>query len=71
MDDWIKHAACRGLDVDIFYPEHGGTARHALAVCRSCPVVRECLDHAMRNDEEHGIWGGMSPRQRRAIGRAG
>lgn len=70
MDDWIKHAACRGLDVAIFYPEHGGTARPAIAVCRSCPVARHCLDDAMRRDEEWGVWGGKSPRERRAMRRA-
>lgn len=32
-----------------------------------CPVKRECLLQAIRLDEEHGIWGGMSHRERNAL----
>lgn len=32
-----------------------------------CPVRRQCLAHAIVNDEEHGIWGGLSHRERNAL----
>ena len=29
-------------------------------VCNSCPVQQVCLDQAIANNEEAGIWGGMT-----------
>lgn len=65
--DWMRHAACRGLDPDLFHPERGQTADRAKAVCATCPVQPECLDHAFRNGERVGVWGGTSERERRKM----
>lgn len=37
----------------------------ARALCRACPVQRECLEHALRIQEPHGIWGGLTEIERR------
>ncbi|HEY5853713.1 MAG TPA: WhiB family transcriptional regulator [Aldersonia sp.] len=34
-------------------------------MCARCPVVAACRDHAMDAQIVHGIWGGMSPRERK------
>jgi len=34
-----------------------------------CPVRKECLLYADANDDTHGIWGGMSHRERNALKR--
>lgn len=65
--DWTRHAACRGVDPDLFFPERGQDTEPAKAVCRTCPVIDECLDHALRNGEKRGVWGGTSERQRRQM----
>lgn len=39
----------------------------AKAICFRCPVREECLDWAVKLPELHGIWGGISVRQRRTI----
>lgn len=62
---WIEHAACLGMAGDLFFPGRGESTHEALAICRECPVRRECLDHAIANSEHWGIWGGMSERQRK------
>lgn len=69
--EWQYDGACADLDVnDFFSPEHErGFARErresaAKAYCARCPVVAECLQHAMSAREEHGVWGGMNPRER-------
>lgn len=31
----------------------------AIAVCETCPVKKQCYDAAVRNNETHGIWGGV------------
>jgi hypothetical protein len=40
-------AACRDLDPDMFRPRTATGRRRALAVCRHCPIVGECLDAAL------------------------
>ncbi|QSM01122.1 WhiB family transcription factor [Mycobacterium phage Nanosmite] len=40
------------------------TVEKAKAVCSRCPVVAECRDYAMENDELYGVWGGMAPAER-------
>ena len=81
--DWQLHGACRGADSAVFFHPDGerGRARamrehRAKAVCRACPVLEKCREHALDVGEVYGIWGGMSEaeranadRRRRAAGR--
>ena len=39
--------------------------RRAKAICGECLVSDECLDYAMRTRQEFGIWGGLTPLERR------
>lgn len=66
---WVKHAICRGIDPDLFYPERGESTAEAKAVCKECPVRTECGEYALEIGEKFGIWGGMSERERRRIRR--
>lgn len=63
-----EQAACAGL-TDLFFPERGESTREAKAVCRACPVKAECLEWALDAGEKHGIWGGLSERERRRVRR--
>jgi WhiB family transcriptional regulator, redox-sensing transcriptional regulator len=44
---------------------------HKLAkqVCRGCPVRTECLVYAMETPVDHGVWGGLTERERRRLRR--
>ena len=53
--------------MDGFFPEKGGSTRQAKAVCLMCPVREVCLEYALDNEERHGIWGGVSERERRRM----
>jgi|HubBroStandDraft_4_1064222.scaffolds.fasta_scaffold344899_2 WhiB family redox-sensing transcriptional regulator len=67
---WQGRALCRQADPDAFFPEPGALApenRQALRTCRCCPVRSECLEWAIGNGEEFGIWGGMTQRERRRM----
>jgi hypothetical protein len=64
---WMDSAACRDGDPSDFFPEKGGTAERARAVCRECPVRQACLQWAVDTGEEHGVYGGMVPGDRRRI----
>lgn len=50
--------------------ERSQATREAKAICRGCPVRRECLAYALANREPFGIWGGCSERERRRLRRA-
>lgn len=62
--EWVKRAACRGMDTNIWFPEKGETtnANIAMAICSTCPVRQQCGEYGAY--EKHGIWGGQPYRQR-------
>ena len=64
---WRELAACRGADLDLFFPERGESADSARRICAACPVRQPCLDYAITNHIVHGIWGGLTERERRAL----
>lgn len=68
---WEHHAACLGVDPELFYPgkEDPADLAAARAVCAECPVAADCLEYAILNGEKYGIWGGKSEKERRAIRR--
>ncbi|MFB7836133.1 WhiB family transcriptional regulator [Streptomyces sp. NPDC056056] len=65
-ETWSEGAACRTADPDELFVE-GAAQNKAKAVCAGCPVRTECLAHALDHRIEHGIWGGMTERERRAL----
>jgi hypothetical protein len=68
---WLVHAACNGMNPDIWFPEKGNTRDADLAkeICLACPVKDDCLADAMIRGEEFGIWGGVSQRGREQLRR--
>lgn len=52
-----------------FFPTDGVGVEQAKRVCEGCPVKEDCLEHAIVNNFDHGVWGGKSERQRRKIRR--
>jgi WhiB family redox-sensing transcriptional regulator len=39
----------------------------ARRICADCPVKAPCLEYALANRIDHGVWGGTSERERRRI----
>lgn len=67
--DWMEDALCIEVGVGEFYPEKGESAREAKKVCMACEVQSECLEFAMAHDDPWGVWGGLSPYERRVLKR--
>lgn len=60
--EWMVEGVCRTEGYpDLWFPEKGGSANPAKRLCRSCPVIMECLNWAVYRGEVHGVWGGKSP----------
>jgi len=71
--DWQFDGACREADPALlFSPEsERGPRRHAREnaaklYCTRCPVVEQCLRHALRVKEPYGVWGGLTTSERAA-----
>jgi WhiB family transcriptional regulator, redox-sensing transcriptional regulator len=64
--DWSERAACRNRHPDLLFVE-GAAQNKAKEVCGACPVRTECLAYALDRRIEHGVWGGMTERERRAL----
>lgn len=71
-ESWRKDALCRGTDPDFFFPKEtrGEEVEAAKKICGMCAVQAVCLDYALTNREEHGVWGGASEDERRFLLRA-
>ena len=69
--DWRADALCAQTDPEVFFPEKGGSPALAKRVCRVCPVRLPCLAFALAVGERHGVWGGLSERERRRVRRRG
>jgi WhiB family redox-sensing transcriptional regulator len=68
-DAWMLRSRCRDMAPEIFFPYNGPGVAAAQRICTECTVRPECLDYALRNQIEQGIWGGTSERERRRIRR--
>ena len=64
---WRELAACRGADLDVFFPGRGESAEPARRVCATCPVREPCLDYALSSGVTCGVWGGLAERDRREL----
>ncbi len=72
--DWRHRAACRDEDGELFFAVGAsGPAllqiAEAKTVCRRCPVARQCLDLALDEGLDYGVFGGLSEDERRALKR--
>lgn len=64
---WLRRGACRSSDPDLFFPLAPTPAQEARAkaVCAGCQVLSECRSYALSTGEAEGIWGGLTPEERR------
>jgi WhiB family transcriptional regulator, redox-sensing transcriptional regulator len=65
--EWLDGALCAQTDPEIFFPEMGVTSRDAKRVCMACEVRAQCLEYALDRGITHGVFGGLSERQRRPL----
>jgi len=68
--DWQLRGSCLGQPLEVFFPDDDSRSirrrreEAAKRICRQCPVLAECRDHAFRTPEHHGIWGAMTAGER-------
>lgn len=68
-EDWMQDGACRPPTINpkMFFPGNDPGLKAAQAIFNTCPVKARCLEYALANRIDHGVWGGESERSRRRI----
>lgn len=72
MPDWMFEGSCGQVGPRWFFPDEdedaprgrGMSYLEGRKVCADCPVRAKCLQYALDTRQEHGLWGGVSPRER-------
>lgn len=64
---WREQAKCKGMNPDVFHPDltKPSEIETVKAICNACPVQHQCAEHAIKEGEPFGIWGGLTERERR------
>ena len=71
-ESWMDEALCAQTDPELWFPKQralGGSPRAAKEICQQCPVAVQCLSYAMDHVITHGIWGGLTAKQRQELRR--
>lgn len=63
--DWRAYGLCSQSDPDLWFAVGAMEHKAAKTICRKCPVRAQCLSYAMDEPVDHGIWGGLTERERR------
>jgi hypothetical protein len=60
LTGWLEHAACGGMDPELFFGLEPDCPETYLAqsACLRCPVRRRCDSYATTHDM-YGVWGGI------------
>lgn len=80
VENWRADAKCKGLNTELWFPPrekelYKTIADQAKNVCfgrdgrPECPVRKDCLLYSEDMNEQYGIWGGLSHRERNALKR--
>lgn len=62
---------CQTTDPEIWFSDdmEGSGTHYKLAkqLCNECPVQNLCLQFSLVSEEQYGVWGGLTPRERRSM----
>lgn len=73
--DWHGRAACKGPQSVVFFPpslierkdEREAREQRAKDICAMCPIRRPCLEYALQIRDPHGVWGGLTEKERKQL----
>lgn len=75
--DWRNYAECLDKDPEDWFPvsdlETGIALAHiesVKSICRGCPVIEDCLSWAVETQQQFGIWGGKTAKERANLKRS-
>jgi len=69
MYSWIQDANCTSTDPELFFSEDSYAVKSARKICEECPVKAQCLNDAIERDDQFGMRGGLTARERETLRR--
>lgn len=72
---WMDEANCASTGGEGFFLEDEeaevgrGSYREGIRVCERCTVKVECLQYALDRYIDDGLWGGLTPNERKELRR--
>jgi len=63
---WMSKGICNDDNRSLFYSLYISDQRAAVKICQECPIINECLEYAIKNNEI-GVWGGTTEKQRKRL----
>lgn len=60
---------CMVTDPELWFASHDEDylPRVAKKFCGECPVRQQCLEYALKVNEQYGVWGGLTAKERQAL----
>lgn len=68
-DPWFGTSNVYGEETELTEMEEAKRICQGTDDRRPCPLLSECLEFAVINNEKYGVWGGTDPEERRNIRR--
>lgn len=71
---WLDGALCAEVGGDLFFPEEPVSQHNYAAarrICGACPVRVQCLQFALDEHIGEGMFGGLTPHERRKMSGTG
>jgi WhiB family redox-sensing transcriptional regulator len=65
MPEWLDDAACLTTDPELFFTPV--LENYAKQICAECPVAKLCLQTALDQNHDSGVWGGLSESERKLM----
>jgi WhiB family redox-sensing transcriptional regulator len=74
QESWMENGSCIYANSELFFPVGSSMkaikkANEAKAVCNECFVKVDCLEYAVRTNQDSGVWGGATEEERKSIRR--
>ena len=64
---FMEFARCKDNKEIDFHSTIPAMIKSAVAFCSECPVQQACLNYAIQNHINHGVWGGSTAYQRQRM----
>ncbi|MGH3496796.1 MAG: WhiB family transcriptional regulator [Nocardioidaceae bacterium] len=75
--EWQYSGSCMKADPEVFFspesergPRRRARENAAKSYCARCPVIDQCLRHALAVKEPYGVWGGLTTGERAGLAAA-
>ncbi len=59
VEESLPDAACKDVPLGSFFASNHWTLNQTKRICYGCPERIKCLNIALRNNEDSGVWGGV------------